>query len=47
MAHLLEIVVMGRACRNAAGLKNRQPLFQNAGEEFLGAFRFLSDHHRG
>src|SRR5699024_11145067 len=26
MAHLLEIVVMGRACRNAAGLKNRQPL---------------------
>lgn len=26
MAHLLEIVVMGRACRNAANLKNRQPL---------------------
>ncbi len=26
MAHLLEIVVMGRACRNAASLKNRQPL---------------------
>ena len=26
MAHLLEIVVMGRACRNAAAMKNRQPL---------------------
>ena len=26
MAHLLEIVVMGRACRNAASMKNRQPL---------------------
>ena len=26
MKHLLEIVVMGRACRNAANTKNRQPL---------------------
>ena len=26
MAHLLEIVVMGRACRNAASIKNRQPI---------------------
>ena len=28
MAHLLEIVVMGRACRNAANIKNRQPIAQ-------------------
>jgi len=26
MKHLLDIVVMGRACRNAAAIKNRQPL---------------------
>ncbi len=26
MDHLLEIVVMGRACRNTANIKNRQPL---------------------
>ncbi|MEE1032201.1 MAG: isoleucine--tRNA ligase [Ruminococcus sp.] len=26
MEHLLEIVVMGRACRNAANIKNRQPI---------------------
>ena len=26
MGHLLEIVVMGRACRNAANIKNRQPI---------------------
>ena len=28
MAHLLDIVVMGRACRNAANIKNRQPIGQ-------------------
>ena len=26
MEHLLDIVVMGRACRNAANIKNRQPI---------------------
>lgn len=26
MEHLLEIVVMGRACRNTANIKNRQPI---------------------
>ena len=26
MDHLLEVVVMGRACRNTAGIKNRQPI---------------------
>ena len=26
MAHLLDIVVMGRACRNTANIKNRQPI---------------------
>ena len=26
MGHLLEIVVMGRACRNTANIKNRQPI---------------------
>ena len=26
MDHLLEAVVMGRACRNTAGIKNRQPI---------------------
>ncbi|MDD3339235.1 MAG: isoleucine--tRNA ligase [Lachnospiraceae bacterium] len=28
MEHLLEVVVMGRACRNAANIKNRQPIGQ-------------------
>ncbi len=28
MEHVLKLVVMGRACRNAANLKNRQPLQQ-------------------
>ena len=26
MDHVLQVVVMGRACRNASGMKNRQPL---------------------
>ncbi|MDO4206748.1 MAG: class I tRNA ligase family protein, partial [Lachnospiraceae bacterium] len=26
MEHVLDVVVMGRACRNASGMKNRQPL---------------------
>ena len=25
MDHVLQVVVMGRACRNASGMKNRQP----------------------
>ena len=26
MSHLLDVVVMGRACRNTAAIKNRQPI---------------------
>lgn len=26
MENVLEVVVMGRACRNASGIKNRQPI---------------------
>ena len=26
MEHVLDLVVMGRACRNASNIKNRQPI---------------------
>ena len=41
MAHLLEIVVMGRACRNAANIKNRQPI----GQMFVKAPFTLSQYY--
>ena len=41
MAHLLDIVVMGRACRNAANIKNRQPI----GQMFVKAPFSLSEYY--
>ena len=41
MAHLLDIVVMGRACRNAANIKNRQPI----GQMFVNAPFTLSEYY--
>ena len=41
MAHLLDIVVMGRACRNAANIKNRQPI----GQMFVKAPFTLSQYY--
>ena len=41
MAHLLDIVVMGRACRNAANIKNRQPI----GQMFVKAPFTLSEFY--
>ncbi len=41
MAHLLDIVVMGRACRNAANIKNRQPI----GQMFVNAPFSLSEYY--
>ena len=42
MEDLLEIVVMGRACRNAANIKNRQPI----GKMFVKAPFQLSDFYK-
>ena len=42
MEKLLEIVVMGRACRNAANIKNRQPI----GKMFVKASFELSDFYK-
>ena len=42
MAHLLDIVVMGRACRNAANIKNRQPI----GNMFIKADFTLGDFYK-
>ncbi len=42
MENLLEIVVMGRACRNAANIKNRQPI----GKMFVKAAFQLSDFYQ-
>jgi len=42
MAHLLEVVVMGRACRNTANIKNRQPI----GNMYVKAEFELSDFYR-
>ena len=47
MADLLEIVVMGRAARNTANIKNRQPIGTNVREERVPAFRILQRDHRG
>ncbi|MGI6096074.1 MAG: isoleucine--tRNA ligase [Lachnospiraceae bacterium] len=41
MEELLELVVMGRACRNAANIKNRQPI----GKMFVKADYALSDFY--
>ena len=41
MTHLLDIVVMGRACRNAANIKNRQPI----GQMFVKAPFVLSEYY--
>ena len=41
MAHLLDIVVMGRACRNTANIKNRQPI----GQMFVKAPFTLSQYY--
>ena len=40
MAHLLDIVVMGRACRNTANIKNRQPI----GLMYVNASEVLPDY---
>ena len=42
MAHLLEVVVMGRACRNTANIKNRQPI----GKMYVKADFELSDFYK-
>ncbi len=42
MAEVLRIVVMGRACRNAAAIKNRQPI----GTMFVKADGALSDYYQ-
>ena len=42
MDHLLEIVVMGRACRNTAAIKNRQPI----GKMYVKASFDLSDFYK-
>ena len=42
MAEVLKIVVMGRACRNAAAIKNRQPI----GTMFVKAEKPLSDFYQ-
>lgn len=42
MARLLEVVVMGRACRNAANIKNRQPI----GHMYVKADFTLSDFYK-
>ena len=42
MAHLLEVVVMGRACRNTANIKNRQPI----GKMYVKAEFELSDFYK-
>ena len=42
MAHLLEVVVMGRACRNTANIKNRQPI----GHMYVKADFELSDFYK-
>ena len=42
MKDLLEIVVMGRACRNAANIKNRQPI----GKMFVKSAFTLSDFYK-
>jgi len=42
MEHLLDIVVMGRACRNTANIKNRQPI----GQMFVKAPFTLSDFYK-
>jgi isoleucyl-tRNA synthetase len=42
MEELLEIVVMGRACRNSANIKNRQPI----GRMFVKAGFTLSDFYK-
>lgn len=40
MEELLKIVVMGRACRNAAGIKNRQPI----GQMYIKAEKTLPEY---
>ena len=42
MTHLLEVVVMGRACRNTANIKNRQPI----GTMYVKATFTLSDFYK-
>ena len=46
MKEVLDIVVMGRACRNTANIKNRQPI----GSMFVKAdhalYRFLCEYYR-
>ena len=42
MARLLEVVVMGRACRNTANIKNRQPI----GHIYVKADFMLSDFYK-
>jgi len=42
MARLLEVVVMGRACRNTANIKNRQPI----GHMYVKADFTLSDFYK-
>ena len=42
MKEVLEIVVMGRACRNTANIKNRQPI----GTMFVKADKQLSDFYQ-
>ena len=42
MDNLLKIVVMGRACRNAANIKNRQPI----GKMFVKANFTLADFYK-
>ncbi len=42
MEHVLKLVVMGRACRNTANIKNRQPI----GTMFVKAGNALSDFYK-
>ncbi len=42
MAKLLDIVVLGRACRNTANIKNRQPI----GKMYVQAEEELSDYYK-
>ena len=42
MEHVLDLVVMGRACRNASNIKNRQPI----GQMFVKADFELSEFYQ-
>ena len=47
MDEVLEIVVMGRACRNAANIKNRQPIGKHVCESSGSTAGLLPGYHPG